>query len=149
MSTSDGYATAAAAVTSLAIALVATAVTSVSVSELRLARADLSRTRAEYGLAGAETAAALTVIQSKQEARLTWTFASDAGAAVAVAEPEAAKIDYKTAADLDDGVLARLGVADASALRGGLRPWRKTVALPSVRLRARTTPRTGSAVRRR
>ncbi len=132
---SDGYATAAAAMVSLAIALVATAVTATSVAELRLARTDLRRMQAEYGLAGAETLAAMTVLESRQAGRLRWRFSTDLGPVEALAEPEAAKLGYGAAADLDDGSLARLGVGDPARVRAKLRglALTKTAALTALR----------------
>jgi hypothetical protein len=117
MSASDGYATAAAVVTSLAIGLVATAVTALSVGELKLARADINRTRAEYGLAGAQASAAATLAQSKADVRLAWTFGSDAGSATVLAEPEAAKVSFKVASSLDHATLRKLGASNPEMVR--------------------------------
>jgi hypothetical protein len=138
--TSDGYATAAAAVVSLAIALVAAAVTGASVEALRSARADLARTQAEYGLAGAQTDAAITVASSKGGGRFLWTLQTVAGPAEALAEPEAPKLGLKAAASLDGATLDRFGVADPEALKARLSAIAGTGADPAAVGRADPSP---------
>jgi hypothetical protein len=113
----SGFATPAAAAASLAIALMAAAVMTAGVSELRFARADLRRSQADYALAGAQTRAALSVLQAGNSGRLLW---SPTGAAEALAEPEAAKLDLAHAVQLDDATLAKFGVSDAGPLRDRL-----------------------------
>jgi hypothetical protein len=110
----SGFATPAAAAISLAVAVMATALTAAGVAELRQAHADLSRTQADYALAGVQTRAVLSVLMAKTTSPLRW---SPTGAAEALAEPEAAKLGLEDAAQLDDASLARFGVTDAAQLR--------------------------------
>jgi hypothetical protein len=113
----SGFATPAAAAISLAIALMATAVTSAAVSELRLAHADLSRTEADYALAGIQTNVVLTLISTSSNGRLRW---SQPGAAEILAEPEVLKLDPAHAAHVDEATLAKLGIADPDQLEARL-----------------------------
>jgi hypothetical protein len=109
----SGFATPAAAAISLAIALMATAVTTAAIGELRLSHADLSRTQADYMLAGVQSQAELGLISTSSNGRLRW---SGPGVAEILAEPEASKLDIAHAAQLDDATLAKLGVIDPDRL---------------------------------
>ncbi len=94
-----GFATPAAAAICLAMAVTVAAVMSLAVTALRSARQDLERTQAEYGLAGARLVAVQTLLQSSNVGRVRWTLASDQGPVEVLAEPEAAKLSVKSAAD--------------------------------------------------
>jgi len=107
-------------VVSLALALSVAALAASGVAELRAARADMRRMQAQYALGGAQVMAGQTVNSDSQGKRLIWRFDTAAGPVDALAEPEAAKLDYQGAASLDDAVLAPLGVRDAAALRARL-----------------------------
>ncbi|MBS0297128.1 MAG: hypothetical protein JSR45_12520 [Proteobacteria bacterium] len=111
---------------SLALAVTVAALAGSGVAELRSARADMRRMQAEYGLGGAHVMADQTVIADGQGRRMRWRFDIAAGQVEALAEPEAGKLDYETAASLDDAAFGRLGVRDAAALRAKLVTLAKT-----------------------
>lgn len=113
----SGYATPAALVFALAIALIAMALINRSVGALRLARADMARTQAEYGLDGAHFAAAATIVRSREPGPFGWSLSTDVGWVEMVAEPEAGKLSFKMASELPDAVVASFGVADPAALK--------------------------------
>lgn len=114
-----GFATPAATLVALALGVIASAVTASSVMELRLARADLDRARADYALAGAQQEILLSILSARQEARLAWRQGAAAGEISVLAEPESQKVSLATGG-LDDATLAKLGVQDNAALRGRL-----------------------------
>lgn len=116
----DGYATAAALGVSLALGLVAAAVTARSVAALKLAKADLRRTQADYALNGAQALAVAAIVTSGQPGPYRWTLTTPEGAVEALAEPEGAKLSLTSAAGLDDGVLRLFAVGAPSALRAKL-----------------------------
>lgn len=115
-----GYAAPAAMVISLALALTVTAATGASTAELRLARADLRRTQAEYMLAGAHTTATVAMLSSSQSGRLRWRLPGSGEAVEVLAEPEAAKLGLDRASVLEDTALRRLGVGDPDGVRAKL-----------------------------
>ncbi|HEX7760104.1 MAG TPA: hypothetical protein VF459_11410 [Caulobacteraceae bacterium] len=120
--TDAGFATPAAAAICLAMAVTVTAVMSLALTALRAARQDLERTQAEYGLAGARLAAVQTLLQSANVGRVRWTLAGDQGPVEVLAEPEAAKLSLKAAADNAPALGALLSARSperlASALAG-------------------------------
>lgn len=116
-----GYATAAAMAVSLAIGLIATAVAGRSIAELRLARAELRRTEADYALAGAQALAAAAIVSSGQTPPFRWRLDTGDAQVSALAEPEGSKLSLAAAAHLDDAVLGRFGVRDPAGLRRKLK----------------------------
>lgn len=115
-----GYATPAALVLSLAMALIASALVGRSVMQLRLARADFTRTQAEYLLDGAHLAAAAAIVRSNTPGPYAWAFTSDVGWVDAVAELEDEKLSLDAASNLTDGALKQFGVKDVAALKARL-----------------------------
>jgi hypothetical protein len=116
----DGYATAAAVVVCMAVALSAAAAMGSSVAELRLARGDLRRIQAQYGLGGASMQALAALGRAPETTRLRWTMATDAGPVAVLAEPETAKLPLAAAAALEDGDLRGLGASNPATLRARL-----------------------------
>lgn len=114
-----GYATPAALVFSLAFALVGAAMTARSVQLLRLTEAELTRDVQEIALDGAQLSAAAAIVRSGGSEPFEWTLSTSVGWVRVVAEPEAGKLDYATAAALPDAALGAFGV-QADALRGRL-----------------------------
>lgn len=112
-----GYATPAAMVLALALSLVAVAMVGRSVMTLRLAKADLERSRVEYVLDGAHLAAAATVVRGGAGGPYRWALPTDAGFAEALVESEADKLRLSSAASLSDEVFASFGVVDVAALK--------------------------------
>ncbi|MFZ4607640.1 MAG: hypothetical protein ACOYM5_15435, partial [Caulobacter sp.] len=113
----DGYATAAAALTALALSLVVSAVMGASLTDLRASKAALARTRTEANLDGVQQAAVVAVLETGQAKRLRWFIPSAEGPVEVLAEPEAAKLSLVAAADLEDGELLGLGGASIGAIR--------------------------------
>jgi len=113
----EGYATPAAALISIALAVVVAATTTRAVAELRLARADLERTQAEYALAAAQNAAMISISTSSRPPPYRWTQSSLGESIHILAEPERAKLSAAELANASDDTFRRLGVADAAALR--------------------------------
>jgi hypothetical protein len=105
---------------SLGLALVAAALIGRGVAQLRLARADLDRMRAEYILAGAQLQAAADVVRSNKSPPYHWAIATDDGFVDAVAEPEGDKLSLAAASRLDDATLRSFGVDQPEALRAKL-----------------------------
>lgn len=116
-----GYATAAAALTALALSLVVSAVMGASLTDLRAARAALERTRAEASLDGAQQVAAAALLNSGALTRLRWHVPTSLGAVEILAEPEAPKLGLSAAADLADGELLTLASGGAGSIRPRLR----------------------------
>jgi hypothetical protein len=115
-----GYATASAIAVSAALAMIASAMAGLSAAELKSARGDLARLKAEAALGGAQQLAVVGILESSQQTRLRWTLQTDAGTADVLAEPEAAKIGFEQAAKLPASQLGGLGVVDLDALRDRL-----------------------------
>ena len=115
-----GFATAAATIVSLALALIASAGVIAAVTELRLARTDLARERADYALAGAQQEAIAALLTARQEARLKWTQVSASGPISVLAEPQAAKLSLAAAATAGGGAFAHFALADAPHLASRL-----------------------------
>lgn len=105
---------------SLALALVASAVVARSVMELRLARADLARSVAEYALDGAHLQAAASIVRAGEGGPYRWAFSTDVGWVEALAEPETPKVTPSDAATFPDETFAELQVSDVAALRSRL-----------------------------
>lgn len=116
-----GYATPLALAMCLAISLSVAALMGSSTSDLRLARRDLDRQRAEYALAGEQAVAAMTVAQSRGGSRLQWIRSGDGGEVEIMAEAQAQKLSYDAAADLPATAVQALGVQSPDALRRQLR----------------------------
>jgi multidrug efflux pump subunit AcrA (membrane-fusion protein) len=116
-----GYATAAAALTALALSLVVSAIMSASLTDLRAARAALDRTRVEASLDGAQQAAVAALLDAGAPARLRWIVPASRGAIEILAEPEAPKLALSAAADLADGELLALAPGEAGSIRPRLR----------------------------
>jgi hypothetical protein len=119
-STDEGFATPAATVLCLAISLCAAAVTASSVSTLQLVRHDYERDRAEAALTGGQLRAALVMTSVQRPSRLRWSLQTDDGPMQVLAEPEEMKVGPVSAAELDDGILRKLGVSDPDGLRNRL-----------------------------
>lgn len=116
-----GYATAAAALTALALSLVVSAVMGASLTDLRRSRAALARTRTEATLDGVQQVAVLAVLETGQSARLRWFVPTEEGPVEVLAEPEAPKLGLIAAADLADGDLLGLGGGAVSSIQARLR----------------------------
>lgn len=116
-----GYATAAAALTALALSLVVSAVMGASLTDLRASRAALARTTTEASLDGVQQAAVVAVLEAGQAGRLRWFIASEQGPVEVLAEPEAPKLSLVSAADLDDSDLAGLGGVSTASIKSRLR----------------------------
>jgi hypothetical protein len=113
-----GYATAAALAVSLAVAILAAALVMRGVAALKLARADFRRSQAEYALSGAQTLAALRILNSSGSERLAWSVGGlDPRDVSLLAEAEAPKLRLAAAGDLDDKTLATLGAIDPGEAR--------------------------------
>ena len=128
----SGYATAVASVICLGIALVVTALVVRSMAELRLAKAEFARMKAENALSAAQNAAMLAIATSSQPAPYHWTVASLGQAVDVLAEPEAAKVGAQTLSAQDPAVLAQLGAANPAAVRDRLAAISPTGALTWV-----------------
>ncbi|WP_312165809.1 hypothetical protein [Phenylobacterium sp.] len=115
----DGYATPAAAVISLALALVVGAGMARALAELRITRAELSRTQEEYKLAAAHNGAMLMIATSARPPPYRWTIATLGAAVDILAEPEHTKLGLGAVSDLSDEELTRFGV-DPIQLRSRL-----------------------------
>lgn len=113
----DGFATPAAAGVSLALAITVTAVMVRSGTELRRARADFERTRAEYALDGAAAAAEITLLQARPAQRFAWEITVDGASYNALVEAEAPKLALSSSAALNGSMLAKMGVRDAPELQ--------------------------------
>jgi hypothetical protein len=113
----EGYATPAAAVICTAISLVVAALMVRGLSDLRLAQAELARTKVEYALGSAQNAAILAIATSSQPPPYQWTIASLGVGFNVVAEPERQKMRPQAAAKLEDAPLALLGATDPVSLR--------------------------------
>lgn len=116
-----GYATAAAALTALALSLVVSAVMGASLTDLRAARAALDRSRVETSLDGAQQVAVAALLDSGALMRLRWHVPTNLGAVEILAEPEAPKLTLSAAADLADGELLALAPGHAESIRPRLR----------------------------
>jgi hypothetical protein len=116
-----GYATPLAMVMCLAMTLTVGALTARSATDLKLARRDLDRVQAEYVLAGEQVTAAMVIAQARSGPRLQWAKTGDLGLSEIVAEAEAAKIGFGSAAELDASVLQRLEVRRPGELRNRFR----------------------------
>ncbi len=116
-----GYASAAALAVSLAVAILAAALVVRGVSALKLTRADLRRSQAQYALSGAQALAATRLVNGARSERLAWSIESldDRGVAV-LAEAEAPKLRLAAGARLDDKALALLGADDPAGARARL-----------------------------
>ena len=108
----QGFATPAAVAISLALAVVVTAVMALSTTALKAARADLSRTQAQYVLAGARMRAAAVLMQSSNQDRVRWDLEGEGGAVEVVAEPEARKLSLLAAAKAETKSAEALSAAD-------------------------------------
>jgi hypothetical protein len=115
-----GYATPAAMVLALALSLVATAMVARSVMTLRLAKADLERSKIELVLDGGHLAAAATVVRGGSGGPYRWALPTDSGFAEALVESEADKLRLSAGASLSDEVLESFGVVDVAALKARL-----------------------------
>ncbi len=115
-----GYATAAAMVFAVGLGLITAAIVGRSIAQLRLARADLARTQAEYQLGGAHLQAAADIVRSTRSPPYHWAVSSEGGRADAWAAPEREKLSLAAAAHLDDTTLRSLGVEDGAELRARL-----------------------------
>lgn len=120
----DGYATAAAAMISLAISLVVTAVVASSLTDLRLSRAAFEKGRAEAALSGVQDAAVVALLQTEGIHRYRWTISSAVGPVEVLAEPETPKIPAASALTATDGELRGLGAQNPERLRARLRALR-------------------------
>jgi hypothetical protein len=110
-----GYATAAAAMTALALSVTASAVMGAALTDLRQAKTALDRTRAEAALDGAQLAAVAAVLDSGASTRLRWYVETNRGPVEILAEPEAPKLALSAAAGLPDTeLLALVGPSGAS-----------------------------------
>jgi hypothetical protein len=116
-----GYATAAGAMIALALSLVVTAVVGASLTDLRLSRTAFDRGRAEVALDGVQELAALAILRDGPPHRLRWFIESNIGPVEVLAEPEAAKLSTREAADLDDTALLWLGAGEPERVRSRLR----------------------------
>ena len=115
-----GFATPAAAMIALALAIPAAALTASSLEALRLARTDYAARAADYRLAGAQQEAVLTLLRTRQDARLRWSADIVGGPVTVIAEPEAQKLSLADASALDDANLRTLDVSDAPGLRASI-----------------------------
>lgn len=145
----DGYATPAAAVICMAIAVVAAAVTARGLSELRIAKAELARTQAEYVLAGAHDSAVAAISTSAGPPPYRWNLLAVGETLQVTAEPERGKLSALAAAVLSDAILTAFGVADAehAALRRRLEslPASRSLAWIADQAEARTWRECGPA----
>lgn len=116
----DGYATPLALVLTLAMGLIASAMVGRSVGQLRLARADLDRSQAEYLLDGAHLAAVAAIVRNNRMGPFAWAFTSDVGWVDAAAQLEADKLTLQAASRLDDRIFLKFGVTDPAQLRARL-----------------------------
>lgn len=109
-----GYATAAAALVSLALAVVAAAVSAMALTGVRTARSEFERIRVAALLDGGQLLAALRITDNGSPGRLRWQESTPDGVFMILAEPEAAKLDAaKAFSNLD--LLRRLGSSDPAA----------------------------------
>lgn len=116
----DGYATPAAMIISLGLALVAVAVAAHSTADMQLARQDLDQARLEYALAGAQTLAAVKIMDGAEDGPSSWDADTEAGVVRVSAEPEGPKLSLVAGARLPDSALVKFKVADPTALRARL-----------------------------
>ena len=105
---------------SLALALVGVAMVGRSLALLRMVRADLARTQAEYALDGAHLAAAAAIVRSTRPGPYRWTLATEDGWTEITAEAEADKLSLDAASRLTDKDIAAFDVSDPQALRSKL-----------------------------
>ncbi len=105
---------------SLALALVGVAMVGRSLALMRLVRADLARTQAEYALDGAHLAAAAAIVRSTRPGPYRWTLPTEDGWTEITAAAEADKLSLDAASRLEDQAFAALGVTDPEVLRGKL-----------------------------
>lgn len=113
----SGFATPAAAVISLGLAVVASALTVLAITDLRRAKAEALKARAEYQLEGVHQRASLVAITEPKAVRLAWSIPTPRGPADVLAEAEGVKLGLKGEHAPGADVLSRLGVRDPSALR--------------------------------
>lgn len=114
---SAGFATPMAMTMSLALTVTVGALAAAASQELVSARGDLSRSRAEYALAGAHLKAALRLENAAPRDRFRWTEDTELGPAEVVAEAELTKLSYLAAAELGPGWLRELGAGDTTRAR--------------------------------
>ena len=112
----SGFATPAAAVISLGLAVVASALTVLATTDLRRAKAEALKTRAEYQLDGVQQRASLIAITEPKATRLAWTISAPKGTADVLAEAEGVKLGLTDEHAPGADVLRRLGVQDPGAL---------------------------------
>lgn len=116
-----GYATAAAALTALALSLVVSAVMGASLTDLRAARAAMDRVRVEASLDGAQQVAVAVLLDAGASSRLRWIVPGSQGAIEILAEPEAPKLAVSAAADLADEERLPLAWGETGSIRPRLR----------------------------
>jgi len=107
-------------VLALGLSLLAVALVGRSVMMLRLAKADLQRTGAEYMLDGAQLAAAAAVVRAGEGGPYRWALPTEAGFAEVFAEVEADKAAPATAAAWPEANFTSLGVTDVAGLKARL-----------------------------
>lgn len=117
----DGYATAAAAMIALALSLVVSAVMGAALTDLRASKASLGRARIEALLDGAQQTAVVGVLENGAPQRIRWYLPTPQGVIEVLAEPEAAKLSLKAAADLPHDDLLGLGPSNVASIRARLR----------------------------
>ncbi len=117
----DGYATAAAAMIALALSLVVSAVMGAALTDLRASKTALQRARIEALLDGVQQAAVVGVLETGAPRRLRWFVPTGQGAIEVLAEPEAAKLSLRSAAELSDDDLIGLGSSNAASIRARIR----------------------------
>lgn len=113
-----GYATASAAMISLALSIVAVASMYQSRAAFSAARADSQARQRDLDFDSASLEVVATIAKSSGPGPFAWTIALPNNSALAVrAEPEWQKIGPSEANALTDDVLAKLNVKDAGSLR--------------------------------
>jgi multidrug efflux pump subunit AcrA (membrane-fusion protein) len=105
----DGFATAAAAMTSLVLAIGATAIAGLALSNLRSARIQLERTQADARLAGGQVVAALDVSENIRAGRLRWRETVGQDGFDILAEPERDKFNVTQMLTEKPNLLSQLG----------------------------------------
>jgi hypothetical protein len=114
----SGYATASAAMISLALAIVAVASMDQSRASLKAARADSEALQRDLDFDSASLEAVATIARSDGAGPFAWTIALPGGSGLEVrAEPEWQKVGPAQAKALTDLVLAQFKVKDAEAMR--------------------------------
>ncbi len=113
----SGYATASAAVLSLAFALMAVALMSRAQGALRLARADYDATRLGIAFESAAAQSVAQVITAKGAGPYAFIATTDLGPFAVQAEPEWQKLSVSHSDQLTDERLKALGVGDPASLR--------------------------------